>query len=146
MKNPDKNEVCVIFQSPEEEAQFSKIARDIMMHPEKHHKMDSTEEKPGKKGREKGQKNMGKANKNVAISVRINAESEKEFTKFCEKIGLTKSQAINIFIEKTIREQAIPFPVKLEGKDIIEKQAERISKLETALFTGNEDYIWEEDN
>ena len=82
----------------------------------------------------------------ATISVRVKAESEKEFTKFCEKIGLTKSQAINVFIEKTIREQAIPFPVKLESKDIIEEQAERISKLQTALFTGNEDYIWEEDD
>lgn len=71
MKSPDKNEVCVIFQSLEEEAQFSRIARDIMMHSKKQHKMDSTEEKLGEKGREETQKNMGKADKNVTISVRV---------------------------------------------------------------------------
>ena len=71
MKNLDKNEVCVIFQSPEEEAQFSKIARDIMMYPE-NHRIELTEEKP---------------RENTVVVIFQSPEEEEFFSRYTQKLN-----------------------------------------------------------
>ena len=72
----DKNEVCVIFQSPEEEAQFAKIARDIMMHPE-NHRIELAEEKP---------------EENTVVVIFQSEEVEESFSRYTQKLNGVSSR------------------------------------------------------
>lgn len=53
----------------------------------------------------------------TSLSVRIGTEDKKLFEYFCEQTGLNVSVAINMFIKAVIREQKIPFEVKVTNKD-----------------------------
>ena len=52
------------------------------------------------------------SNKTTTLSFRINEDVKKEFEKTCEAMGLSASDALNIFVKKVIHEQCIPFEVK----------------------------------
>ena len=51
--------------------------------------------------------------KEKVISIWVDKNVKKEFETICESIGLSNSDAINIFIRKVINEKGIPFPVRL---------------------------------
>ena len=46
------------------------------------------------------------------ISVRIDKDVINQFEAICKTIGLTTSDAVNIFVRKVIIEKGIPFPCK----------------------------------
>lgn len=48
------------------------------------------------------------------ISVRLNSEDKKQFEEFCEQTGMNISVAINMFVKNVIREQKLPFEVKVD--------------------------------
>ena len=52
--------------------------------------------------------------KKVTMSARIDADVKDQFENVCKSMGLTISDALNIFARKVISEQAIPFEVKLK--------------------------------
>lgn len=52
--------------------------------------------------------------KKVTMSTRINEDVKKQFEAVCESMGLTISDALNIFARKVISEKGIPFEVKLK--------------------------------
>ena len=56
------------------------------------------------------------SNKTTTLSFRINEDVKKDFEKTCEAMGLSSSDALNIFVKKVIQEQAIPFDLKLTNK------------------------------
>lgn len=56
------------------------------------------------------------SNKTTTLSFRINDDVKKQFEKTCEAMGLSASDALNIFVKKVIQEQAIPFDLKLTNK------------------------------
>ena len=56
------------------------------------------------------------SNKTTTLSFRINEDVKKQFEKTCEAMGLSASDALNIFVKKVIQEQAIPFDLKLTNK------------------------------
>ena len=56
------------------------------------------------------------SNKTTTLSFRINEDVKKQFEKTCEAMGLSASDALNIFVKKVISEQAIPFDVKAKIK------------------------------
>lgn len=55
-------------------------------------------------------------NKTAIISFRINEDVKKEFEATCKAMGLSASDALNIFIKKVINENGIPFEVKAKIK------------------------------
>ena len=52
------------------------------------------------------------------ITIKIDENVKKEFSYFCEKLGLNMSTAINLFIYSALREKRIPFELKLKEEDI----------------------------
>ncbi|MBQ7220283.1 MAG: type II toxin-antitoxin system RelB/DinJ family antitoxin [Synergistaceae bacterium] len=46
------------------------------------------------------------------ITARIDETDSRNFTAFCESVGLSVSSAINIFIKAVLREKRIPFQIE----------------------------------
>ena len=53
----------------------------------------------------------------VIISARIDKDVKEQFESVCESMGMKVTDAINIFVREVVREQGIPFEVKLKSKD-----------------------------
>ena len=51
---------------------------------------------------------------NANISIRIDAETKERANELFNKFGLTMTTAVNIFLKTAIRENGIPFELKLE--------------------------------
>ncbi|MBQ1833492.1 MAG: type II toxin-antitoxin system RelB/DinJ family antitoxin [Treponema sp.] len=60
------------------------------------------------------------------ISIKTDNETKIEFTKFCDKVGITVSAAINLFMKATIRENRIPFEIRAERER--DRDCDRILK------------------
>ena len=50
------------------------------------------------------------------ISVRVDKDVINQFETICKTIGLTTSDAVNVFVRKVISENGMPFPVKMNKK------------------------------
>ena len=48
------------------------------------------------------------------LSIRINSEDKKGFENFCEQVGMNASVAVNMVVKTVIREQRLPFEVKVD--------------------------------
>ena len=48
------------------------------------------------------------------LNIRTDSEIKKAAEKIFEELGLNMSSAVNIFLRQTIRENGIPFPLKLD--------------------------------
>ena len=72
---------------------------------------------------------------NANISIRIDAETKERANELFNKLGLTMTTAVNIFLKTAIRENGIPFELKLE-KELNEttleamREADRIARDE----------------
>lgn len=51
------------------------------------------------------------------LTVRMDSETKAEFAAFCEQVGMSVSTAINLFARQTVREQRIPFEIRLSEHD-----------------------------
>ena len=47
------------------------------------------------------------------LNVRISSEDKSRFEKFCKQTGLNISTCINMFVKAVLREQRLPFEVKV---------------------------------
>ena len=47
------------------------------------------------------------------LSVRLSSEDKSRFEQFCEQTGMNVSVCINMFIKAVLREQKLPFEVKV---------------------------------
>lgn len=48
------------------------------------------------------------------LSVRIDEKDKKSFEAFCNETGMNVSVAINMFIKAVLREQKLPFEIKVD--------------------------------
>lgn len=72
---------------------------------------------------------------NANISIRIDAETKERANELFNKLGLTMTTAVNIFLKTAIRENGIPFELKLEkepNETTLEamREADRIARNE----------------
>lgn len=51
------------------------------------------------------------------LTISVNDSDKKEFSNFCDKIGISSSSLLNMFIKTVIREQKIPFSISLKRED-----------------------------
>lgn len=51
------------------------------------------------------------------LSIRVDSNDKKCFELFCDKTGMNVSTAINMFIKAVLREQKLPFEVKVDNMD-----------------------------
>lgn len=47
----------------------------------------------------------------VNVKIRMDSEIKKAFEAFCDDVGLTMTDAFNLFIKKTLNENRIPFEI-----------------------------------
>lgn len=57
------------------------------------------------------------------LTVKLDNETKKQFSEFCDEIGINMTTAINMFIKKVIREQRIPFELSLNKPNMETLQA-----------------------
>lgn len=48
---------------------------------------------------------MGK----VSINIRLDENLKKEFESFCSEMGISMTTAVNLFIQRTVKDHKIPF-------------------------------------
>ena len=56
-------------------------------------------------------------NKSTTFTFRLNPEVKKEASDLYESLGITLSDAINLFLYQSIREGGLPFEVKKDQKE-----------------------------
>lgn len=61
----------------------------------------------------------------TAYTIRIDNETKKQFDLLCKRLGLSVSTAFNLFIRKSLREQAIPFRIDLNTSNLVMENAKR---------------------
>ena len=61
----------------------------------------------------------------TAYTIRIDNETKSQFDLLCKRLGLSVSTAFNLFIRKSLREQAIPFRVDLNSSNMVMEKAKR---------------------
>lgn len=72
----------------------------------------------------------------AAISIRIDDETKRGFDEFCESVGLSVSTAFNLFAKTVVREQRIPFEIRIDSPNTQLLQAFR----ETEEIVNNPNY------
>ena len=55
-------------------------------------------------------------NKSTTFTFRLNPEVKQEASDLFESLGISLSDAINLFLHKSIREGGIPFEIKRSGQ------------------------------
>ncbi|WP_339002612.1 type II toxin-antitoxin system RelB/DinJ family antitoxin [Fusobacterium animalis] len=56
----------------------------------------------------------------ATLTINTDEKTAENFYAFCEELGLDMSTAINLFIRTCLREQKIPFELKVAKKEIIQ--------------------------
>ena len=51
------------------------------------------------------------------VTIRLNSDDKAEFSRICEKIGLSVSTAFNVFVKTVIKEERIPFELSAKDRD-----------------------------
>ena len=69
------------------------------------------------------------------LSVRVDELDKKHFENFCNQTGMNVSVAINMFIKTVLREQRLPFEIKVD-KFYSEKNMKYIEKVIQDIESG----------
>lgn len=77
----------------------------------------------------------------TTLSVRVNSEDKKNFEDFCEQAGMNVSVAVNMFVKAVIREQKLPFEVKIDpfySRKNMERLERSVQQLKNGKGTEHE--------
>lgn len=77
----------------------------------------------------------------ATLSIRVNSEDKKDFENFCEQAGMNVSVAVNMFVKAVIREQRLPFEVKIDpfySKENMERLEKAVQQLKDGKGTEHE--------
>ena len=71
------------------------------------------------------------------VTIRLNSDDKAEFSRICEKIGLSVSAAFNVFVKTVIKEEKIPFELSARDRDDFYSEAnirhlEELKRLDDA--------------
>lgn len=71
------------------------------------------------------------------LSIRVEPEVKQSFVDLCEKLGLTASAAVNMFMRQMLREKGLPFKPSLhmedEREEALNSSGEEIGELASAV-------------
>lgn len=74
----------------------------------------------------------------ATLSIRVNSEDKKDFEDFCEQAGMNVSVAVNMFVKAVIREQRLPFEVKIDpfySRENMERLEKSVQQLKDGKGT-----------
>ncbi len=69
----------------------------------------------------------------ATLTINTDEKTAENFYAFCEELGLDMSTAINLFIRTCLREQKIPFELKVAKKEIIQNIKTKPATIEELL-------------
>lgn len=69
----------------------------------------------------------------ATLTINTDEKTAENFYTFCEELGLDMSTAINLFIRTCLREQKIPFELKVAKKEIIQNIKTKPATIEELL-------------
>ena len=83
------------------------------------------------------------------VTIRLNSDDKAEFSRICEKIGLSVSAAFNVFVKTVIKEEGIPFELSARDRDDFYSEAnlrhlEELKRLDDAGQLHFVTKTWEE--
>lgn len=83
------------------------------------------------------------------VTIRLNSDDKAEFSRICEKIGLSVSAAFNVFVKTVIKEERIPFELSARDRDNFYSEAnirhlEELKRLDDAGQLHFVTKTWEE--
>ena len=83
------------------------------------------------------------------VTIRLNSDDKAEFSRICEKIGLSVSTAFNVFVKTVIKEERIPFELSAKEPDDFYSEAnirhlEELKRLDDAGQLHFVTKTWEE--
>ena len=83
------------------------------------------------------------------VTIRLNSDDKAEFSRICEKIGLSVSAAFNVFVKTVIKEERIPFELSAKDRDDFYSEAnirhlEELKRLDDAGQLHFVTKTWEE--
>ena len=83
------------------------------------------------------------------VTIRLNSDDKAEFSRICEKIGLSVSAAFNVFVKTVIKEEKIPFELSAKDRDDFYSEAnirhlEELKRLDDAGQLHFVTKTWEE--
>ena len=83
------------------------------------------------------------------VTIRLNSDDKAEFSRICEKIGLSVSAAFNVFVKTVIKEERIPFELSAKDQDDFYSEAnirhlEELKRLDDAGQLHFVTKTWEE--
>lgn len=77
----------------------------------------------------------------ATLSIRVSSEDKKNFEEFCEQAGMNVSVAVNMFVKAVIREQKLPFEVKVDpfySRENIARLEKSVQQLQAGKGTEHE--------
>ena len=83
------------------------------------------------------------------VTIRLNSDDKAEFSRICEKIGLSVSAAFNVFVKTVIKEEKIPFELSARDRDDFYSEANirHLEELKRLYDAGQLHFVtktWEE--
>lgn len=83
------------------------------------------------------------------VTIRLDSNDKAEFSRICEKIGLSVSAAFNVFVKTVIKEERIPFELSARDRDDFYSEAnirhlEELKRLDGAGQLHFVTKTWEE--
>lgn len=84
----------------------------------------------------------------TTMSIRVDENDKKRFDEFCDQTGLNASVAVNMYIKAVLRENCIPFDVKVDpfySKENMERLERRIADVKSGKSVLKEHDLIEED-
>ena len=83
------------------------------------------------------------------VTIRLDSNDKAEFSRICEKIGLSVSTAFNVFVKTVIKEERIPFELSARDRDDFYSEAnlrhlEELKRLDDAGQLHFVTKTWEE--
>lgn len=74
------------------------------------------------------------------MTFRMDSEVKAQMVSLCAKLGMTPSTAFNIFANAFVREQGMPFQVKLQEKPLTVSKEQMLADTDTILKDFAADY------
>ncbi len=69
----------------------------------------------------------------ATLNVRMDADTKRDFSMFCDELGMSASSLMNVFAKTVVRNQAVPFPLTAQTISIPERYVRIFPESENDL-------------
>lgn len=78
----------------------------------------------------------------TAISIRLDSDIKDKFDNLCKEFGISVNAAFNLFARTVVREQAIPFPISVNGEKENRSIAAQKALSRIQSLSAQEEHEW----